>query len=124
MLRGADYGFIFRFDGELYRLAVDYATTLEFRDFLDQHPMRPAEGTIVGRAAVERRTVHIPDILDDPECAWGRSQKLGGYRTVLGVPIVREGLSIGVIVLCRTRVQPFSDRQIKFVESFADQACV
>jgi two-component system, NtrC family, sensor kinase len=82
--------------------------------------MRPARGTIVGRAAVERRTVHIPDILDDPEYAWGRSQTLGGYRSVLGVPIVREGLSIGVIVLWRTRVQPFSDRQIKLVESFAD----
>jgi two-component system, NtrC family, sensor kinase len=124
MLCGADQGFIFRFDGEPCRLAVDYATSLEFRDFMNQHPMRPARGTVVGRAAVERRTIHIPHILNDPEYAWGRSQKLGGYRTVLGVPIVREGLSIGVIVLWRTRVQPFSDRQIKLVESFADQALV
>jgi two-component system, NtrC family, sensor kinase len=123
-LCAADQGFIFRLEGELYHLAVDHATSHDFRDFMVRHPMRRGRGTVVGTAAVDRRTVHIPDILVDPEYAWGRSQKLGGYRTVLAVPIVREGLSIGIIVLWKTRVQPFSDRQIKLVESFIDQALV
>ena len=123
-LCGADQGFIFRLEGELYRLAADFGASREFRDFMQQHPMRPERGTVVGTAASERMTVHTPDILSDPEYAWGRSQALGGYRTVLGVPILKESLAIGVIVLWRTNVQPFNARQIRLVESFADQALV
>jgi signal transduction histidine kinase/putative methionine-R-sulfoxide reductase with GAF domain len=123
-LCSADQGFIFRLESELYRLAADFGTSQEFRDFIERHPMRSKRGTVVGTAAVERATVHVHDVLTDPEYGWGRSQALGGYRTVLAVPILKEASAIGVIVLWRTRVQPFTDRQIKLVESFADQALV
>jgi signal transduction protein with GAF and PtsI domain len=80
--------------------------------------------TLVGRTALEGHTIHIPDVLADPEYTWTESIKRGGWRTLLGVPLLREGISmpIGVIALQRNTMRPFTDKQIELVTTFADQA--
>jgi signal transduction histidine kinase len=123
-LCGAKRGQINRLEGEAYRLAAAYNIPPEFRDYLEQHPMHLGRGTITGRAAVERRAVQIPDVLADVEYEYGEGQLLGGYRTLLGVPMLREGIPIGVIVLWREQIQPFTPRQVELVETFADQAVI
>jgi len=123
-LCGAQRGVINRLDGEVYRGAAVYNHAPDFLEFLEQHPMRLGRDTITGRVALERRTVQILDVLADPEYDYGEGQKVGGYRTLLGVPMLREGLPIGVIVLSRAQVQPFTARQIELVETFADQAVI
>jgi signal transduction histidine kinase/DNA-binding response OmpR family regulator len=124
-LCGAERGLIFRLDGEAYRVAVYYgAPSREWLEFLDRNPIPPGRGTLVGRAALERRTVHIPDVLADPDYRWAESQSLGGFRAILGVPMLREGLPIGVFALWRDDPEPFTDKQIELVTTFADQAVI
>src|SRR5215211_3768729 len=78
----------------------------------------------MGRTALEAKTIHIPDVLEDAEYTWAESIKLGGYRTMLGVPLMREGIPVGVFSLTRQEVRPFTDKQIELVETFADQAVI
>src|SRR5262249_8657054 len=80
--------------------------------------------TLIGRAALERRTVHIPDVLADPEYTWTDAAERGGVRTTLGVPLQREGVLIGVFQMSRSTVRPFTDREIELVTTFADQAVI
>ncbi len=121
----AEKGFIFRLEGDAYRLAVDYGgVTPEFREFEAKHPMRPGRETLVGRTALEKQIVHIEDVLTDPEYRWPQSQRIGGFRTMLGVPIVRDGAVIGVIVLWKERVAPFTPTQIQLVSTFSSQASI
>src|SRR5262249_13051880 len=79
-------------------------------------------GTATGRALLEGRVIHIADVLADPDYTWAEAQRLGGYRTVLGVPMVREGVPMGVLTLTRSEVRPFIEKQIELVQTFADQA--
>jgi signal transduction histidine kinase len=123
-LCSADKGFIFRRDGEVYRLGVASGASPEFKEFVDRNPIPPGRGTIVGRVALERRTVHIADVLADPEYRWNESQQVGRFRTLLGVPMLREGVSLGVIAIWREEVRPFTEKQIELVTTFADQAVI
>src|SRR6266478_7118922 len=123
-LCGADRGFIFRLDGGVYRLAVAQGATSEFVELIQGNPIPVGRATLVGRTALERRTIHIPDILQDPEYGWRESQQLGRFRTMLGVPMLREGSPIGVIAIWREAVRPFTEKQIELVTTFADQAVI
>jgi two-component system NtrC family sensor kinase len=120
----ADKGVIFQRDNELYRFAANYGFSRELEEFAKQNPVAPGRGTIIGRAALEGKTVHIPDVLADPEYTATDYQRLGGYRSNLAVPLLREGVPIGVFSLTRPIVKPFTDKQIELVETFADQAVI
>ena len=123
-LCGAEKGVIFQRDGEVYRLAANYGFSPEAEAYAKDNPLRPGRGSTTGRVALEGRTVHIPDVLADPEYAASGYQTAFGYRTNLGVPLLREGTPIGVFVLTREVVNPFSDKQIELVTTFADQAVI
>ena len=120
----AESAFIFRLDGSAYHLAASHGFSDEYRQYIMRHPIEPGRNTLVGRAALEARTIHLPDCMADPEYAWSESQKIGGYRTMLGVPLLREGIPMGVMALTRSSVRPFSDKQIELVTTFADQAVI
>src|SRR5262249_50775433 len=121
----ADKGFIARQEGTGYRLSASVGFTPEFVGYITQHLIEPGRNTLVGRTALEGRTVHIPDVRTDPEYTWSEAiERSGGVRTILGVPLIREGVPIGVFNLARTTVRPFSDKQIELVWTFADQAVI
>src|SRR5262249_41690241 len=92
-------------------------------EYARQHPISPGRTTITGRVALESRVVHIPDVVADPEYSYG-AQPLGGYRALLGVPLLREGSCVGVMAISRTTPQPFTTKQIELVTTFADQAVI
>ena len=108
----------------LYRLAASFGFPEEFDEYMRQNPLAPGRATTTGRVALEGKMVHIPDVLADPEYAFPKGQQLGGYRSNLGVPLLRDGVPIGAFVLMRPVVKPFSDKQIELVETFADQAVI
>ena len=112
---------IFLRDGEVYRLVADNGFSPEYEQYAREHPIKPGRNTLVARTALEGRTVYIPDVFADPEYTYG-GQKLGGYRTLLGVPLLRDGNCIGVVALTRSKVHPFTDNQIRLVTNFAAQA--
>ena len=120
----ADQGIVFRRDGAIYKIAAHYGFSREFRDFHESHPITPGRGTAVGRTVVEGKTVHIPDVLADPEYTFLEAQKLGHYRANLAVPLLREGNPIGALSLTRSKPLPFTAKQIELVETFADQAVI
>jgi GAF domain-containing protein len=120
----ANFAMIFRRDGESYRLAANHGFTPEYRNWIEHQSISVGRGTLVGRTAIEGRPVQISDAANDPEYTWSESIRRGGFRTMLGVPLMREGQHIGVIALCRHLVQPFTDKQIELVTTFADQAVI
>jgi signal transduction histidine kinase len=106
----ADHAIITRqINGVFYR-AEGYGFSPEYMEYIKDIPVRLERGTLVGRALLERRVIHIPDVLNDPEYIWAKAQELGGFRTVLGVPMLREGVPV--------------DKQIELVSTFADQAAI
>ena len=114
---------IFLRDGEVYRLVADNGFSPEYQQYAREHPIRPGRNTLVARTALEGKTIYIPDVFADPEYTYG-GQKLGGYRTMLGVPLIRDGNCIGVIALTRSKVHPFTGIQIELVTNFAAQAVI
>jgi two-component system NtrC family sensor kinase len=125
-LCGADRAFILRFDGELLRMAASHNATPVWREWVAQHPIRPGQHSASARAALERRTIHIPDVMADPEYTYGKVG-FGGvesYHTVLAVPILKGDALLGVLIVYNLEVRPFTDKQIALVETFADQAAV
>ena len=123
-LCNADRALIWQRDGAVYRLAANYGFSRELEEFTRQHPIAPGRGTLIGRMALEGRTVHVPDVLADPEYTGTGYQSRAGYRTLLVVPLLRDGVVIGAFSLTRPVVKPFMDREIELVETFADQAVI
>jgi two-component system, NtrC family, sensor kinase len=124
----ADHVWLFRRDAEVYRWAASYGHSKKEHERIKRYmltlPLAPGRGSLVGRTGLEGRAVQIPDVLADAEYSFPEVQKLGGYRTMLGVPLLREGMPIGVIVLQRTQVRPFTDKQAELATTFADQAVI
>ena len=115
---------IFLPSGNVYRAAARYGYSLEYHQFIESSPISIDRGSVVGRAVIDKQIVHITDVLADPEYTRHDAQRMAGYRTALGVPLLREGDVIGVIFLTRIRPQPFTEKQIELVATFADQAVI
>jgi two-component system, NtrC family, sensor kinase len=120
----ADRGVIMQRDGDLYRLGANYGFSAEAQQYAVEHPLRPERGSVTGRVALEGRAIHIPDVLEDSEYTLTDYQRTFGYRTTLGVPLLREGETIGVMSLTRDEVNPFTEKQIELATTFADQAVI
>jgi signal transduction histidine kinase len=121
---GAKHGMIFRYDGECCRAAADYNAPPGSLELWERIPIRAGPGTAVGRALLECRPVHIPDVQADPEYHFPEAVELTGHRTVLAVPLLRDGVPLGTIGLWKTEVAPFTDKQIELLTTFADQAVI
>ena len=119
----ADTAVLGRPKGANYYFEACYGTSPEFDEFVANHPTQIGRETVSGRVLLERSIFHISDVLADPEYTYG-AQKIAGYRTLLGVPLLREGTPIGVIALGRRMVRPFTDKQIELATTFADQAVI
>ncbi len=96
----------------------------EWFEYMQTHPLEPDRGTLIGRALLERRIIHIPDVLADPEYTSAKAQQLGGFRAVLGIPMLREDTTLGVFMIARRVPRAFTDKQIQLVATFADQAII
>jgi GAF domain-containing protein len=122
----ADKGVIARPTGKdaSYYVAATYRHTPEFIESQKGQLFAPGRSGVIGRVLMEGKSVQIPDVLNDPEYAFREFARLANYRTILGVPLLREGVPIGMLVLPRAAVRPFTDKQIKLVETFADQAVI
>ncbi len=120
----ADIVIIWRPKGEEFQVAAFYLAPHEHRRTLQNLAQKPGRGSCVGRTLLERKIVHIHDIHQDSEYQLDDVVRLGHVRTILGVPLLREGLPIGVMALIRSTVRPFTDKQIELVTTFADQAVI
>src|SRR5204863_2308736 len=119
-----DQGAIHQLRDGLHCVAASCGTTPDYRDYVARNPIKPGRSTAIGRMALERRVIHIEDALNDLEYTPNEFRRLGRFRTMLAVPLLREDAVIGSILLTRTRVEPFTERQIELVRSFADQAVI
>src|SRR6516164_6641147 len=120
----ADKAMIYRLSDGLYRTAASFGFPPEYKAFIERYPITPTRGTLTGRTAIERRAVHIEDAATDPEYTWTESQQRGNLHTLLGVPLFREDVVVGVIALVLFHVAPSTEKQIALVTTFADQAVI
>jgi len=109
-------------DGQFHIIAAHGSD--EFKQYMQNHPIAIDRSSVSGRAALEGRTVQVADVLADPEYAKHETQRVGGFRTVLGVPLMRAGAAIGAVLLTRSEVEPFTQQQIDLITTFADQAVI
>jgi signal transduction histidine kinase len=123
-LCGADHALLFRRDGETCYLAANHGRSHQFEKYFKQHPIAIDRGSLTGRTVLEGKVIHIPDAQNDPEYTMTELIKLDPFRTMLGVPLLREGNPIGVITLTRAIVRPFTKQEIQLVTTFADQAVI
>jgi two-component system NtrC family sensor kinase len=120
----SDSAAIHRPVGDSYPYVASYGLSREYDEYMRKQSLVPGRGTVLGRAVTELRPVQVNDVEADPEYTMIEARKIGGFRTVLGVPLLREGAPIGIIMLTRNMVRPFSEKQIELVSTFADQAAI
>ena len=120
----AEQAVLFRLEGGVYRFAAGYSFDPAYLEVERRTVISPGPGTAVGRAAMTRQVARIDDAWTDPLYEYKPEAKLGGVRSMIGVPLMREGEPIGVIALARNRVEPFVEREIQLVATFADQAVI
>ncbi len=123
-LCAADAGLIYVLDGDVYRLANAIGGSQAYRDYIAEVPIARGAGTLVGRVGLERRTVQILDVLADPDYELHRARELGGFRTMLGVPMLAGDRVIGVITLWREQVEAFGERTLDLITTFAAQGAI
>ena len=123
-LCGADAGHVLLVDGDRYRLAYGSGTAAEYREFIANNPLLLDRGTLVGRVGLDRRATQITDVLADPEYGRPDVQRVAGFRTIMGVPMLLDDEVVGVLSLWRTRVDPFSDHAAEVLTTFAAQAAL
>jgi two-component system, NtrC family, sensor kinase len=122
-LCGADRAFLFRFDGELLRMAASYGASHALTEWVRANPIAPGRHTVSARAALERRTVQVPDVQADPDYSYA-VRDVRPIRTTLGVPMLKGNALVGVMAIYRLEIKPFTDKQIELVSTFADQAAI
>src|SRR5262249_45820046 len=115
---------IVRPKGAAYYWATSYGFPPEYTKYVMNYPLSPGRDTVVGRVLLERTIAHVPDVLADPEYGFVKGRELGGFRSVLGIPLLREGALIGVMLLLRRMARPFTEKQIELAATFADQAVI
>jgi hypothetical protein len=120
----ADSASIHRPQDNVYPCVASHGYSREFQQYLREHPIVAGRGSVVGRAMADGKVVHVADVQADSQHVLVEQRRLGGYRTVLAVPLMREGVAIGILRLTRNQVQPFTDKQIELVQTFADQAVI
>jgi signal transduction histidine kinase/DNA-binding response OmpR family regulator len=120
----ADAGHIWRLDGDAYRLASSVGGPDAYNEYVSEVAIRPGMDTVVGRVALERRTIQVPDVLADRHYSFPEGQRLGNFRTLLGVPMLSGGVATAVVFLWRHAVDPFDDAQIELVATFATQGTI
>jgi GAF domain-containing protein len=120
----ADMGIIDRQQGDVYQAVSFFGHSPEMVRFMQDHPLEVSRGNVAGRAILERRIIQIPDVQADPEFTFVEAARIAGVRTNLGIPLLREGSPVGVIVLQRRKVEPFTEKQVELAQTFADQAVI
>ena len=123
-LCSADAGMVYQLEGDEYRLACVVGGPAAYRRYLEERPIPHGPGSLVGRVELERRTLQIADAASDPRYEWQEARELGGFRTMLGVPMLVDGRVVGVILLWRSQVDPFGERTIQLVTTFAAQGVI
>jgi two-component system NtrC family sensor kinase len=120
----ADQALVFRRRDDLYHLTASHGLSKEAHEFMLAHPVPRDRGTLSGRVELERRAIHIPDVVQDPDYTYWEGQRTQGQRTMLGVPLLREDSLVGIFSITRTRVDPFTTKEIELATTFADQAVI
>jgi signal transduction histidine kinase/DNA-binding response OmpR family regulator len=123
-LCAADAGMVYRLDGDAYRVAAALGGDPEYRRYLAEHPVHTGPGSLVGLVGLERQTVQIDDAAVDPRYEWQEARRLGGFHSMLGVPMVADDRVVGVIALWRSKIDPFEDRTIELATTFAAQGVI
>ena len=120
----ADMAAITRPKGSTFYYTTSYGFPADYLEFVRTVPLSAGRGSVMGRTLIEGKAVQVPDVLADPEYVYLDHQKRSGARTILGVPLLREGRPVGVVLLYRQEARPFTDKQIELVTTFADQAAI
>jgi two-component system, NtrC family, sensor kinase len=124
LLCASEYALFFKLQDGKCHLAASNNAQAEYVKYASEHPISVDRGSLVGRTVLERRAIHLPDCLADPEYKLQEYARVGKHRSMFGVPLLRDGVPIGVIGLLRTSVQPFTNKQIELVTTFANQAVI
>ena len=120
----ADAGGVTVRQGDIFRYTAFYGFSKELIAILRERPLVPSRDTVAGRTAMEGQVVHLADLTADPTYGWTQAAAVKEVRSIIGVPLLRDGMVVGTFSLTRNHVEPFTERQIEVIRTFADQAVV